>query len=150
MKNFSDRLPVRARTGYAVSAAVLAAAAMALLAGCGGGGGGGSSSGGGGGGAPTPNTEVFSGAVTNTTTSVIPAGYTVRFDNSGPTTISSSTGSFSLTVPVADITGQDTIYALDSNDLVVASTAITNDSAGATGIVVNIGPPSTPPLDKHQ
>jgi hypothetical protein len=122
-----------------ITAAVLAAISLALLAGCGGGGGGG-------GGGSSSSNETFSGTVTDTASANGAAGFTVRFDSSGPSTTTSANGSFTLSVPSSDITGIDTIYVLDSNGFVVGSQAVSNDSGGATSIQVNVGPPPAPPL----
>jgi hypothetical protein len=137
MKKLCGFLPNR--TPLKISAALFAGIMLALLAGCGGGGGGG------GGGSSTPN-EIFSGIVTNTASAGDVQGFVVRFGTSGPTTTTTSSGSFSLSVPPSDITGDDTLYLLDSSSLVVSSLTVINDSHGSSGLEINIGPPPTPPL----
>jgi hypothetical protein len=118
---------------------VIVVLSVALLAGCGGGGGGGSSS--------TTGGETFSGTLVNTINTSGAAGYTIRFDSNGPSTVTNSSGAFSLIVPSTDINPSgDTISALNGVGTVVGSTAITNDSSGATGLLIYYGPPPTPPL----
>ena len=151
MKIYSDHLPTIAVRYSKLGIGVLIAFCAAILAGCGGGGGGGGSSSGG----TTSGSgyQTFSGTVTNSITNVAAAGYTVRFDASGPSVTTSSTGAFSLLVPGSDITGNDLIYVIDQTNTVQAmSSPLTNDSAGLTNIAVTIGPPPAPavPLSRQQ
>ena len=145
MKNFCDFIPAAnyARTDKAVSAILFIA--VALLAGCGGGGGGGGSSSGSTTGGGSSNTTTYSGTVVNTETGSVPSGDTIRFDSSGPSTTVSSTGTYSLTVPNADITGNDTLYIINSS----TGDIITSQAIGSsTTIELVIGPPPSPPLDR--
>jgi hypothetical protein len=149
MKIYCDRLPRLAAQACSILTGVLIVAALAALSGCGGGGGGGGSSSGGGGGGGSSTSQVFSGTATDTTTNTPAIGYTVRFDGSGPTTTTTSTGTFSLTVPASDITGSDTLSLLNSIGNVVDTVQITQETNGQSGISLTFGPPTPPPLVIH-
>jgi|GEM_PF-5745511 hypothetical protein len=146
MKIYCDRLPRWTNPGSKFGASVLAALTALVLAGCGGGGGGGGSSSSGGG--STAGNQTFSGTVTNTTTNpTTPAsGYTVLFDNiSSVSATTSSTGTFTLSVPSSDITGNDKIYVIDSqNTEQTTSSPLTGDGSGLSNIVISLGPPPAP------
>jgi hypothetical protein len=56
--------------------------------------------------------------------------------------VTSSTGSFTLSVPSSDITGDDQIFVLDqSNNVQATSSPLTGDGSGVRNIAITIGPP---------
>lgn len=118
--------------------ALLTLCLMAIgLAGCGGGGGGGGST-------PPAGPDTVNGTVSNGGAST--AGDVVKFDNlPNVTGAVGNGGTYTLTVPVADITGNDNLWIFDNSGNVIDVVPIVLSAGGGQTVTPNTALPAVPP-----